>query len=99
MKLIFRYEKITLSKCECRKHFKVTLISSSRSGVVVDASVKKAPFTWSKCLVLDHNFFKTLVIFFAKILFPILFKCSLSLACQDDFILLLFANNRFLPLQ
>ena len=99
MELIFRYEKITLLRCECRKRFKVTLIFSSYSGLVVDASLKEAPFTCSTYLVLYHNFFKTLTKFFAKILFPVLFKCSLSLAGQDDFILSLFINKKFLLLQ
>ena len=99
MELIFRDEKITLLGCECRKRFKVTLIFSSYSGLVVDASLKETPFTCSTCLVLYHNFFKTLVIFFAKILFPVLFNCSLSLARQDDFILSLFINKMFLLLQ
>ena len=95
MELIFRYEKITLLRCECRKRFKVTLIFSSYSRLVVDASIKEVPFTCSTCLVLFHTFFKILIIFFAKILF----KCSLSLARQDNFILLLFANKEFLLLQ
>ena len=102
MELIFRDEKITLLGCERfkrRKRFKVTLIFSSYSGLVVDASLKETPFTCSTCLVLYHNFSKTLVIFFAKILFPVLFKCSLSLARQDDFILSLFINKKFLLLQ
>ena len=40
MELIFRYEKTTLLRWECRKHFKVTLIFSSCSWLVVDASVR-----------------------------------------------------------
>ena len=99
MELIFRYEKITLLRCECRKRFKVTLIFSSYSGLVVDASIKEAPFTCSTCLVLFHTFFKILIILFAKILLPVLCKCSLSLARQDDFILSLFTNKKFLLLQ
>ena len=99
MELIFRYEKIKLLRCECRKRFKVTLIFCSYSELVVDASVKEAPFTCSACLVLFHTFLKILIILFAKILFPVLFKCSLSLARQDDFILSLFTNKKFLLLQ
>ena len=95
MELTLRYEKITLLRCECRKRFKVTLIFSSYSGLVVDASVKETLFTCSICLALDHTFFKTLIIFFAKILFPVLFKFSLSLARQYDFLLLLFTNKSF----
>ena len=96
MKFIFRYENIILLRCECRKLFKVTLIFSLYSGLVVDASLKEAPLTCSTCLILYHNFFKALIIFFAKILFPVLFKCSLSLARQDDFILSLLINRKFL---
>ena len=99
MELIFTYEQITLLRCECRKRFKVALIFSSHLGLVVDTSIKEAPFTSSTCLVLFHTFFKTLIILFAKILFPVLFKCSLSLARQDDFILSLFTNKKFLLLQ
>ena len=98
IELIFRYEKITLLRCECRKRFKVSLIFSSYSGLVVDALIKEAPFTCATCLVLFHTFFKILI-FFAKILFPVLFKCSLYLARQDDFILSLFTNEKFLLLQ
>ena len=94
MELIFRYEKITLLKCECRKRFKLTLIFSSYSRLVVDASIKEAPFSCSTCLVLFHTFFKILIIFFAETLFPVLFKCSL--ARQDDFKLPLFTNKKFL---
>ena len=92
MEIIFRYEKTTLLRLECRTHFKVTLIFSSYSGLVVDASTKEAPFTCSTCVVLDHAFFKTFMIFFAKIQFLVIFKSSLSLPRQDDFILLLFTN-------
>ena len=99
MELIFRYEKITLLRCDCRKRFKVTLIFSSYSGLVVDASLKETPFTCSTGLVLYHNFFKILRTFFAKKLSPVIFKCSLSLARQDDFILSLFINKTFLLLQ
>ena len=100
MELLFRYDKIKLLRHECRKRFKVTLIFPLYSGLVVEASIKEAPFTCSTCLlVLYHIFFKILIIFFAKILFPVLFKCSLSLARQDDFILSFFTNNKFLLLQ
>ena len=98
MELIFRYETIILLKCECCKCFKVTLIFSSYSGVVVDASIKEALFNLSTCLVLDHTLFKILIAFFAKILFPVLFKCSLFLARQDDFTLSVFKNKKFLLL-
>ena len=98
MELIFRYEKITLLRCECPKRFEVTLIFSSYSELVVDESMKEAPFTCSTCLVLYQTFLRTLI-FFAKMLFPVLFKCCLSLARQDDFTLSLFTNKKFLPLQ
>ena len=38
MELIFRYEKIILLRSECRERFKVTLIFSSYSWLVIDAS-------------------------------------------------------------
>ena len=99
MELIFRYEKIMLSRCESLKRFKVALLFSLYSGLVVGTSVKETPFTCSTCLLLYHTFFKTLIIFFAKILFPVLFKCSLSLARQDNFMLSFFTNKKFLLLQ
>ena len=40
MELIFRYEKITLLRLECRNCFKVALIISSHSWVVIDASIR-----------------------------------------------------------
>ena len=40
MKLIFRYEKTTLLRSECRKRFKVTLIFFSYSWLVLDASIR-----------------------------------------------------------
>ena len=39
MELILRYKKILLLKSECRKGFKVTLIFSSYSSLVIDASI------------------------------------------------------------
>ena len=99
MDLIFRYEKKMLLRCESHKRFKVTFIFSTYSGLVVDASIKEVPFTCSTCLVLYHTFFKAPIVFFAKILFPLLFKYSLFLARQDDFILSLFTNKKFLLLQ
>ena len=96
MEVIFRYGKITLLRFECLTRFKVTLIFSYL-GLVVDA--KEAQFTCSARLELDHTFFKTFTIFLAKIQFRVLFKCSLTLARQDDFILLLFTNKTFLLLQ
>ena len=98
MEVIFRYGKITLLRFECLTRFKVTLIFSYL-GLVVDASTKEAQFTCSAHLELDHTFFKTFTIFLAKIQFPVLFKCSLTLARQDDFIVLLFTNKTFLLLQ
>ena len=74
MELIFTCEKITLLRCECRERFKVALMFSSYSGLVVDASVKEALITCSTCLALYHTFFKRILIFFAKILFHVLFK-------------------------
>ena len=99
MELIFRYEKIMLSRCESLKRFKVALLFSLYSGLVVGTSAKETPFTCSTCLLLYHTFFKTFTIFFAKILFPVLFKCSLSLARQDNFMLSFFTNKKFLLLQ
>ena len=55
-KLIFRYDKITLLRCEYRKRFKVTLIFSLYSGLVVDASIKEAPFTCSTCLAHSSSY-------------------------------------------
>ena len=40
MELIFRYEKITLRRWECRKRFKETLIPSRILGLVADASIR-----------------------------------------------------------
>ena len=55
MELIFRYEKIMLLRCKCRKSFRVSLLFSSYSElVVVDASIKEVTFTFSSCLLLDH---------------------------------------------
>ena len=75
IELIFRHKKINLLRCECHKRFKVKLIFSSYSGLVVDASIKEPPFICSTCLVLYHTFFKALIILFAEILFPGLCKC------------------------
>ena len=61
--LIFRCEKITLLRWECRNCFKVI---SSYSWVAIDASIRD-PFTCLTCFVLDHTFFKELKTFFAKI--------------------------------
>ena len=41
MELIFRYEKMTLLRCECHKRFKLTLMFSSYSGPAVNASIKR----------------------------------------------------------
>ena len=43
MELIFRYEKITLLRCEYRKPFKVTLIFSSYSGTSGSCITKRGP--------------------------------------------------------
>ena len=40
MELILRYKKITLLRSEFRKRFKVTLIFSLHSQLVVDASIR-----------------------------------------------------------
>ena len=40
MELILRYEKTTLLRSEFRKRFKVTLIFSSHSRLMVDASIR-----------------------------------------------------------
>ena len=67
MELIFRYEKITLLRCECPKRFKVTLNFSSYSELVVDASMKEAPFTCSIYLVLQfHTFLQNTYNIFCK---------------------------------
>ena len=71
------------------------LIFSSYSGLVLDASIKEVQLICLTWLVLYHTFFKALKIFLAKIIFPVLLQCSLSLARQDDFILLLFTNKSF----
>ena len=71
MELAFRYEQITLLRCEYRKRFKVILIFSSYSGLVVDASIKEVPFTCSTCLVLFHTFLKILIIYLQRYYFLI----------------------------
>ena len=70
MELIFRYEKITLLRLQCRKRVKVRLIFSSYSWLVIDASIRGLIYllTCSTCLVLGHTLLKTLTIFCAKIL-------------------------------
>ena len=40
IELILRYEKITLLRLECRNRFKIALIISSHSWVVIDASLR-----------------------------------------------------------
>ena len=57
MELIFRYEKITLLRSECRKRFKLTLIFSSYSWLV------------SVSLVVGHTFFNSYYIFLQKCYF------------------------------
>ena len=71
IELIFRYEKITLLRWECCNRFKVTLIFSLYSWLVVDASIRGPIYLLNMLSArsflfqdLFHTFF-----FFANILF------------------------------
>ena len=60
---IFKYEKITLLRWECRKRFKVTLIPSRILWLVVDASIRGPIYlfnmlnTWSYLFQNTYNMF------------------------------------------
>ena len=65
MELIFRYEKITLLGSECRERFKVTLIFSSYSWLMIDASIRGLIYLLNMRRTRSYFFKNT----FAKILF------------------------------
>ena len=72
MELIFRYERITLLRSECRKRFKVTVIFSSHSWLVIDPSIRSLIYLLNmRVVVPDQTFLKNIIIFFAKILFSV----------------------------
>ena len=69
MELIFRYEKITLLKSECRKRFKVTLIFSSYSWLVVDASTRGPTYLLNMLSTRSHLFQNNFNIFCKNTIF------------------------------
>ena len=70
MESIFRYEKITLLRCECRKRFKVTLLSSRILWLVVDASIRGPICLFNMLSTRSHLFQNTSNYFLQKYYFP-----------------------------
>ena len=61
MELIFRYEKMTLLRSECRKNFEVTVIFSSHSWLVIDPSIRGLIYLLNmRVVVPDQTFFKNI---------------------------------------
>ena len=63
IEFIFRYEKITLLKWECCNRFKVTLIFSLYSWLVVDASIRGPIYLFNMLSTRSYLFQDTLNIF------------------------------------
>ena len=62
---------------------------------MVDVLLKGVPLTGTACSVLHHTRFRTLKIFFTKILFLALFKSNLSLAREDILMFVIYKEKIF----
>ena len=71
MELILRYEKITLLSSECRERFKVTLIFSSYSSLVIDASIRGSIYLLNLLSTISYLFQNTYNIFRKNTIFRI----------------------------
>ena len=72
---IFKYEKITLLRWECRKRFKVTLIPSRILWLVVDASIRGPIYLFNMLSARSYYFQNTYNIFCNNTIFRKYFFC------------------------
>ena len=82
MQSIFRYKKMTLLRWECRKHFKVRLISFRILWLVVDASIEGVIYSLNILSTRSYFFQNNYNIFIKNTIF---LKCIFCCAKENEY--------------